>query len=645
MRARVWKHRRSNSPASAALDRARPLFEAARLDGDQQTAIRLYRMLADAPEPTLEWWEFLLSIPPTLRGTLAEQLEVNRRFERPPGKSHPDLLELAADVGEPKAFAAVVDGILALAARGAHRSLVEYWLETRWYRNESLSVEEVSPAMRYPARRAEELAGGTCWNDAWYLCARSPGVEEFFDHPFWDALPRTAREECFVSFLHSVDQPWAKVRDRWHRIAEAMQQVPAADWAMIVRPREWFEEFDELHPLFRRVVAWRIKGCSHQSLVRRVFLEMPKSARSAFLQLPERGFRLLERACRWSNDETLIEDGLSRLAEAAADLLVRAWNDAPKQLFEAARTIGSFRSVHARQLLRQALRHELFQLRGEELTLVGLDNLLKRYRDWALRLPAYEKWDKHFAGYRVLKPHVVEALAAELRANIVRLRLWAVEEHMLASLGEVPDRHAALLRLQSRSNRRPLRRFLRSGAPSGWEFAKRHPNTESWRRRHPHFQLDGWLSGVTVAGDVPKVGRVEIRFEEDPFEILKLGTYVGSCLGLGGCNSHSAAAVLLDVNKRVAFARTAEGGRFVGRQLIAVSESDELVCFSVYPHVASPELKQLFAAFDETIAWKLGLPLHRPQQQERAYQIAPVIAPAYYDDGAWDVLEAVSEAQ
>lgn len=640
----VGQHRRSNSRASAALDRARPLFEAARLDRDPQTAQRLYQMLDDAPEPTLGWWEFLLSIPPKLRPVLVEQLEMNRRFERVPSESHSDLIEMAADVAEPRAFAGIVDGILTLAARGAHRSIVEHWLEMRWYQNESLPVDEVSPDMRYPARRAEMLAGGTCWNDAWHLCARSPGVEEFFDHPFWDALPRVVREECFGTFLHSVDGPWAKARDRWYRIAEVMQQIPAADWENIVRPSEWFEEFDDLHALFPRVVALRIRGGSQQALVRRVFLALPKSTRPRFLELTGRGFRMLERACRWSNDETLIEDGLCRLAEADADLLIAAWTDSPKQLFEVSRTIGSFRGVHAQQLLRQSLRHELFGIREASLTLVGLDNLLNRYRAWALRLPAYEKWDKHFAGYRVLKPHVVEALAVEMRAGVARFRLWAIEEYLLASLGEVPDRHAALLRLQSRSNRRSLRRFLHSGARTGWEFAKQHPNTEGWRRRHPRFQLDGWLEGVAVAGDVPKVGRVEIRFEEDPYEILKLGTYVGSCLGLGGCNSHSAAAVLLDVNKRVAFARTAEGGRFVGRQLVAVSENDELVCYSVYPHVASPELKQLFAMFDEAIAWKLGLPLHRPQEK-RAYQIAPVIAPVYYDDGAWDVLEAVSEPQ
>ena len=42
-----------------------------------------------------------------------------------------------------------------------------------------------------------------------------------------------------------------------------------------------------------------------------------------------------------------------------------------------------------------------------------------------------------------------------------------------------------------------------------------------------------------------------------------MGTYVGSCLGLGGICADSSAAVLLDINKQVVYARD-QHGRLLG---------------------------------------------------------------------------------
>ena len=69
-----------------------------------------------------------------------------------------------------------------------------------------------------------------------------------------------------------------------------------------------------------------------------------------------------------------------------------------------------------------------------------------------------------------------------------------------------------------------------------------------------------------------------IRLEQDPLEVLKMGTYVGSCLGLGGGLTYSAAAALLDVNKQVLYARD-EQGTVIARQLVAISDDNQLVPF------------------------------------------------------------------
>jgi hypothetical protein len=39
----------------------------------------------------------------------------------------------------------------------------------------------------------------------------------------------------------------------------------------------------------------------------------------------------------------------------------------------------------------------------------------------------------------------------------------------------------------------------------------------------------------------------------------------------------------------------------VARQLVAISEEEELVCFLVYPPSASPALKRFFREYDEGV--------------------------------------------
>lgn len=120
--------------------------------------------------------------------------------------------------------------------------------------------------------------------------------------------------------------------------------------------------------------------------------------------------------------------------------------------------------------------------------------------------------------------------------------------------------------------------------------------------------------------------------------MVRLGTYVGSCLALGGVFDDDAAGIALDVNKRVIFARD-EADRVVARQLVAVSEADTLVCFHVYP-VGSPEpIQRAFAEYDRALAEHLGVPIHRedPDGPGDSYEIASVLSASFWDDGAWDL--------
>lgn len=113
---------------------------------------------------------------------------------------------------------------------------------------------------------------------------------------------------------------------------------------------------------------------------------------------------------------------------------------------------------------------------------------------------------------------------------------------------------------------------------------------------------------------------------------IENGTYVGSCLGLGGGLSYSAAAVLLDVNKQVLYARD-QHGTVIARQLVAISDNDQLVPFSVYPQSAPSWLQLAFDQYDTKLAAVLGISRIDPTQ---AYDVENVLSHEWWDDGAWD---------
>lgn len=122
--------------------------------------------------------------------------------------------------------------------------------------------------------------------------------------------------------------------------------------------------------------------------------------------------------------------------------------------------------------------------------------------------------------------------------------------------------------------------------------------------------------------------------ELNPLEVLQLGTYVGSCLGMGGMLAVSAAAVVLDINKTVVYARNQQG-KVIARQLLAISEQDQLVAFSVYPDSVSAAIKKMFVEYDRAFAAHLNVRLHEPDSDTDYPEIARPISSYWWDDTAW----------
>lgn len=182
------------------------------------------------------------------------------------------------------------------------------------------------------------------------------------------------------------------------------------------------------------------------------------------------------------------------------------------------------------------------------------------------------------------------------------------------------------------TNRKGLRRFLRQQGEGDAGAYLDHPLNRAWFARHPRIDAAAW-QGSDVHLEVDGMTGVQLALATDPFDVLMLGTHVGSCLGLGGLCDYSAVACLLDANKQVVYARD-RSGRVLARQLLAIDERDRLVCFQVYPANAGAALLRAFHAFGEAMAASLGIEVYRYDDDD-PYHVAIVLAEDWWDDGAW----------
>jgi hypothetical protein len=122
--------------------------------------------------------------------------------------------------------------------------------------------------------------------------------------------------------------------------------------------------------------------------------------------------------------------------------------------------------------------------------------------------------------------------------------------------------------------------------------------------------------------------------EVDPLRVLQMGNPFGTCLALGGFNSHSAVANAVDLNKRVLFGHDGDG-RIVARALVAVDSTWRLVRFRTYTAVDDRGVR---AAVVEAVRRYLIWFAERCRIPTSDDGIVPTLAARiWYDDGcvAW----------
>ena len=141
----------------------------------------------------------------------------------------------------------------------------------------------------------------------------------------------------------------------------------------------------------------------------------------------------------------------------------------------------------------------------------------------------------------------------------------------------------ALMMLESVSrNRRLLRQVLRHAVQGDhrWMLAL-EPNRAFLERVAAGGVLpDAWLAfrsrAVERAADV-----LTAYATTDPLEVLQMGSLFGTCLSADRFNAHAAVAAAVEVNKRVLYVKDRRG-RVLGRQLLAMLTSGEIVGFTCY---------------------------------------------------------------
>lgn len=648
--------------------RAAALHERLRLSEDDALAALAARVLhAAPPDRGLAWWSVLECLPPERRRVFLAQLLETGASDEDPG-AVPRAVWI--DVGHhaaPERYERWLEVVLQALSKRQNIVYLATGIRFAAQHEPDARLHRVGDAPDFDAHTAEliERLLPASWDGGdllslWATCGAVPAFASHLRQTDWTRFSREQTEHLLRFFMRL---PWSRfgvggVSPRHWRALRAslgplesrILEVPPAYTSQYLHvlgeilggmstPAQIADRFPRAINLCARLnrppfseegnLAWAIRN----------LLKLPEPERRQVMDAPDSSFLRLDKASRRENDATLIAWGLSGLVERAPRLVADALVAAPGTLFRTARQLGVFSWELRRELVASCVDGPAF---AEDLETRPIEELVAFFT--AAPAPAGEAVPRalreHLDGQRVLTPAQIERHTRVVREALPSLRLAVIRaaaaERLAASVGTREAHRETLSALaflpSAEENRRGLRRFLRAHLNGDDDYLLQHAATRGWARRHPRVDLGLWTRGPIRQVALKGVGNAVLRVENDPLEVLKMGTYVGSCVGLGGDFSSSAAAVLLDVNKQVVYARDARG-RVLARQLLAISDDDHLVAFRVYPASTSVELQRHFDAYDRAFAEALGI-LRLPDMTD--YTIENVLSHDWWDDMPWD---------
>lgn len=375
------------------------------------------------------------------------------------------------------------------------------------------------------------------------------------------------------------------------------------------------------------------------------FTPLPEEEWSDIQRAEDASFHKFESATARKNDSSLIGKGLWSLCEMYPRLASAGFIRYPRRLLKTARVLGVLSFPIRREIIESFTGHPLATADVTALTAEELAALVQQHIRPGAVNPISRRLQEHLDGKRPMRPAQIGRAVALARRTWLAFQLDVLHQIVLdrisAGMPQVERtsrvQHAFMMQQAAEEHRRSLRRLLKAYLSGRSDYAEQHPRNQEWLSRHPKIDPDKWIHGISRTGETAAHGVLTLSIERDALEVLRLGSYFGTCLGIGGGLSYSAAAVTLDINKQVVYARDILG-RVVARQLLAISEDEILICFSVYPISSSIETRSLFKEYDLRLAAHLGIAIFQGYNDDDAsYEIASTVSSNFWDDCAWDL--------
>jgi hypothetical protein len=496
----------------------------------------------------------------------------------------------------------------------------------------------------------------------WQCCGKLDGLGEILCGIDWTHYsPDIVYEylHLYIMFTYQsfsaeeAELKWAFVRENAERIDLLLQRTPIQyQCKAIDQLGDYLWHWDHKEPLFnkmerailllQRLAGTPFKTKTYTSSFLSDAIELLKEPQwNRFLTAPDSSFLRLEEACKSENSGGLICKGLFPMVMRLPNITVACFTHSAARLCKVAKLLGSQSREVCAQTVRKWSALRLMDESLAEMPMADLCAFLTQQLGEKANVVIPRKLQEHITGERPLAATPLAHYRLQLEKNLCGARLVRMEADILASLSEgfqtdakhEPVRHALQIVRAMDDNRQALRKFLKAHFAGNTDYLLTHALTKRWIKKHPGIPMETWLKGIPFTRQTEQWGAIRVELETDPLEVLKLGTYAGSCLGLGGGLAFSAAAALLDINKQVLYARDNKG-TVLARQLVAISEQNELVCFEVYPMSVDRALLQMFHEYDEHFASALGLNSYSGKGS-RDYKIECILSENWWDDGAW----------
>ena len=666
LRACDWEH------VSAALSAywALGLDQDVRLRRCISTLLSLYQ-----PRQTVDWCHVIAKMPPHRRIHFAELLIESSAYWTAPDEQIVGGLIRADALSSDSVYRHRMFYALSSVKERANLSYANdgFVLANECRENhefeEVASLEGVAAAVQ---RFAEYVHDAENWwptsaMTLWERCSDLDGLKELLENPDWRRLdPQSVCElvHVFATLVYeeldddALLRKWQLLRDRGPSLLALVEAIaPAYRPKAIRHVREliwiWDDDADGLRAALKRYARLVTRLCAspfaeagyeHLALPDLTFV--PANRSIEIEGASDESFRKLEAATRRENDAWLIGRGLRCLVYQWPDFIIPAFKRFPAKLARTAQTLGALNSVLRNDLLNLFRKHPLVAAGENVPDLRALVALAEEHGQPGVTDPVPRRLKEHLRGERPLQPAQVERDAALIREGWLALQLDVLNQLAFDRMSQgLPEtertgkvKHALMLQQLAEEHRRSLRRLLKAYLSGKKGYAEDHPKNQEWLAKHPRLDPSKWLQGTSHRGEVPGYGVLDLSIERDALEVLRLGSYFGTCLGIGGGLSYSAAAITLDINKQVIYARNA-AGRVVARQLLAVSEDDRLICFAVYPKRVATEVRALFREFDMRFAAHLGVDVYEPPDDDGddGYKIAAIVSRDFWDDDAWNL--------